>query len=171
MSAVDLTGVSGPTYASFIREQATLQDAYKESMERRALAVITSSATIATLLFGMLTFVSASNAAFRLKPEATPLMGIAVVLFALAAIAGVAVNRPMPYWRPKTGELDDLVNLYWDGTRDEAEQWIAQAGLKTLKSAYKWNDWKARLLFGAAILEGLAVLALGVGLAISLFAP
>src|SRR4051812_49050206 len=68
-----------PVYADYIAEQVVREDARKESVERRGLAVVTTSGALATLLFAL--------AALSTKANDFHLSGWSEFFLALAVVA------------------------------------------------------------------------------------
>jgi hypothetical protein len=145
-------------YAEYIRELVDLQERYKASIEQRAIAVITTSSTIAALLFGF-TALAHGTLGVALPPLATILLALGVVAFAAAAAFAIAVNAPRAYEGPKAEALRALINKAWgDGvSANDAGYQVADARLTVLQKAKEQNAAKARALSWAIRAEFTAI--------------
>ena len=158
MSTADVIG--GRSYGDLAREQVSLQEGYKESIERRAMSVITSSSTIAALLFGVLTLLGRGADEISLGILAGSAVLLAILLFAAASIVAVLVNRTRDYVGPKADALQGLIEDSWEESGDIAAQRIALTYVEVLRAAKIQNTAKAQLLDAAVWLEALAIVAL-----------
>jgi hypothetical protein len=158
-------------YADYVRELVELQERYKASMEQRALAVITTSSTIAALLFGFTTL-ARGPLGLMLPPIATLLLACGVVAFAVAAAFAIRVNAPRAYEGPKTESLRTMINNAWDAgvSADHAAYQVAEVRLRVLQTAKTQNaakagalSWAIRLEVTAVALLAAAIFAIAIG--------
>lgn len=157
-TAADVIG--GRSYGDLAREQVSLQEGYKESIERRAMSVITSSSTIAALLFGVLTLLGRGETPIVFGVWAGSAVLLSILLFASASIVAVLVNRTRDYVGPKADALQRLIEDSWEESSDYAAQRIALTYVEVLRAAKIQNKSKAKLLDVAVWLEALAIVAL-----------
>ncbi len=138
------------------------QDARKTSIEQRGLAVVTTSGTIVTLLFGLVALLTRGDN-YSMPTEAVLPLSVALFCFAVAAILGVLANAPLKYLNVDLDEANFW--KWWDQSDEDAVQRIAATRLKLFKVAQDRNDWKGQVLIAAVGLEVVAVtsLALTVG--------
>jgi hypothetical protein len=156
--------VSGSSvYAEFIKEQLEAQDARRESIERRAMSVITTSGVLVSLLFGLAAVVtSAEN--FVLPRDARPWLGLSLLLFVVAAIMALLANFPLLYRYVKPDALRSVVKDKWSDDVKIAEQRSSATRLTVLDNAQILNSLKGYCLIIALVCEiaAIAVLAWGV---------
>lgn len=156
---------SQPVYFEYSESLIDGQDDRKESIERRGLSVITTSGTIVTLLLGLVTILSKADGFTLVKQVRGPLY-VSLVLFATAAVLGLATNVPLPWY----GNVDDdaivrQLNRKPVELAGNAQLRLALANMEIFKRARRMNGIKARLLIGAMAVEvaGAVALAIAVG--------
>jgi hypothetical protein len=137
--------------------------ARKASLEARGIGIVTSSSVIATLLFGLLAFARSSIAQPHLaiaEPARTALI-VGAVLFAAAALAGLAANIPRDYREASIQKLEKRVEKTEWETADpvEAARYDAVLNVQVLDAARKLNAWKAWLILAGIAAEALAAVA------------
>jgi hypothetical protein len=93
MTSPDFKERAGPEYASNYEALVRGQDERKFSLEQRGLAVITTSGTLATLLFGLVALATKSND-FRLPVRASGPLAVALGAFAAAALLALLTMHP-----------------------------------------------------------------------------
>jgi hypothetical protein len=144
-------------YAQYIKDQLTEEDARKESIEKRGLAVITTSGTIVSLLFGLVAVLTGAKE-FKLPAGAEPWLGAALIAFVIATFAGLLTNMPLLYLGVKAKELKLAVADLWDDEPKVAEKRIAATHVKVLTRAKSLNAAKGWILVGAVTAELAAVI-------------
>lgn len=152
----DSAGIS--VYSDYVGEQLAREDARQESLERRALAVITSAGAISTLLFGLAAF-NIDKKHFTLPASAKLSLSFALAFFLLSALLAIAVNFPTKTDEVDPEELTDILKGRWKDSQFEAERMTTLTRLKVFVSARSQNNKKARFLYAAVIAQGLAVAA------------
>jgi hypothetical protein len=154
----------GAEYSEFFKLLTETQDARKASIEQRGLAVITTSGTLATLLFGLTALVSKA-ADFELPRQAHGPLGVAMVAFVAAALLALLTNIPLFYLDVKIGGTADELRKLWAKTRDDALILLTSTRAKVVKRAQQVNSLKAWLLVAAMVAEvvGIISVALAVG--------
>jgi hypothetical protein len=148
----------GSVYAEYITEQVTREEARKESIERRGLAVVTSAGALVTLLFGLAAF-NIGNRHFTLPHSAKVLLIVALSAFFISALCAIATNFPFKYDEAKPDELYAAVKNRWADGTPEAERMTSYTRLKVWRSARTKNNLKATYLYWAIIAQGVAVAA------------
>jgi hypothetical protein len=158
----------GSVYGAFISQQLDDQRDLKDSLERRASSVITSSGVLVTLLFG-LTAITTSATNYRL-PEAahTPLV---IALGAFVASSALALIVGIPIFRFRGAAPVGLEAIRLNKWRDR--DWVARrrvAGTEVvmMKSYKRANRVKAWFLVGAGSAQIVALVALSVTVAVIL---
>jgi hypothetical protein len=148
---------AGAAYNQLIADQLWEERSRKSSLEARGLAVITTSGTLATLLFA-LTAGLTTAAHFKLPGHARLPLVLALVAFVLAALLGLITNIPLQYKEPSPDGLAVLVDAnYWSASAEIGQIRVAQARVSTLAAARSANAQKVTLLLGAMFFELLAV--------------
>jgi hypothetical protein len=144
-------------YSDFIKSLLDTEEARTNSLQLRGLALISTSGTLVTLLFGIVAVIK-SNSSTVPSTAHGPLV-VAAVLFATAAIMGIAVNVPLlgRYVKPAS-----LVHSYtsemWKDSRSDAEMMVAATRVKLYANARKANAFKAVLLIVGGMIEISALL-------------
>jgi phage-related minor tail protein len=146
-------------YWDLVREQLAEERARKNSIEQRGIAVITSSGTLVTLLFG-LTALATKAQNYQLPPIAAFALAVAAVLFVLAALVGIAVNWAYYYIEVEPDGLRGLLDENWAGDEAEAAKVVATAWTDIIENARINNARKGKLLRAAMLLEASALSAL-----------
>jgi hypothetical protein len=145
--------VAGPVIAQLIAKEVERTQATTASLQSRGLAVISSSGTLVTLLFG-LSALATRGTDFTLTTATKVPLVLAAVLLVLAAVAGIATNAP----RQKHAiGLDGLAPLLdderWSAAAKQALQATARSQLTIAKVARGANRTMARFLLAGIVLE------------------
>src|SRR5580704_9812569 len=123
---------AGPLIAGLITRELDAQRAITASLQSRGLAVISSSGTLVTLLFG-LSAVATTAQHFKLPAAAKPPLYVAAVLLVAAAIAGIATNAPRGSKLTALRRLRPLLeDPFWDYPAGPARQEVA-------KTSWPWR--------------------------------
>jgi hypothetical protein len=85
------------TRAELVNEEWTREVARKESLERKGLAVITTSGALVTLIFAFATVVQKGQHFKDFANYERWLIGFALLAFVISAVFGIAVSRPRNY--------------------------------------------------------------------------
>lgn len=144
---------AGTSYGQLIADQLAQERARKASVEARGITVITTSSTLATLLFA-LTAGLTSAATFRLPGPARLPLVLALCAFGGAALLGLVTNVPLRYQEPTPRGLAKLLAPnFWAAPPHIGQRRVAEAQVKTLTAARVANRLKVRLLLGAISCE------------------
>ena len=146
-------------YAAYIRDQLSDQDARKSSIEQRGIAVITTSGTLVSLLFGLVAVLTGADR-YQLPGGAESWLFAAMIFFVVAAVAGIVTNLPLWYIGVKAGDLRSAVKQKWADAPSVAEQRVAATNAKVLERAMQLNTAKGFILLVAITLEVVAVVCL-----------
>jgi hypothetical protein len=151
---------SGEPYLSYMQLMVAAEDDTKNSLEQRALNVISTSGVLASLLFGLMIW--------RGQPSGSTLgsaaieLHIAAIAFAIAALAAVVCNMPLPYTSAdSTKVLEHFQDSFLEKDTSANER-IAVTLAKDLKVSRSHNRFKATLLFVAQLCEVVAIVSLAV---------
>ncbi len=162
--------VAGDAYERVIEEQLQEERAVKSSLERRGLAVITTSGAIASLLLG-LSMVAVGGGRVSSPEVAVVLTALALLSFVVGAVAGIACNWPREVLE---GETDDLYRItsahYWDNPNSNlGTRRAARLRVKLIDGARARNEERALALRVALIAEVLGIGLLSVAVVLVLF--
>jgi hypothetical protein len=141
----------------------TEQSNRKSSIEQRALAVITTSGGLVSLLVALSALLLGKNAEQRLNAGSRAIIIAAVVTFVAAAILALIANTPRGYSDFASEDVDRMMNEF-DSSEADARWLVSQRRAENLKRAMRLNDEKGHLLQVAVATEvgGVALVALGV---------
>jgi hypothetical protein len=146
-------GQAGPLIADLITKELDTEQAAADSLQSRGLAVISSSGTLVTLLFG-LSAVATTAQHFKLPAAAKPPLYVAAVLLVAAAISGIATNAPRGSKLTALRRLRPLLESpYWDYPAEPARRQVARTQLAVAEGARAANRIRARFLLAGIILE------------------
>ena len=170
--ALVLKEVNGASFGPTIKDQLKEERARKTSLEARGIGIITSSGVLATLLFGLVTFTrgQVAQAHLSITEPAKWALILGVVLFGVAALAGLWANLPMNYQEASSQELSNRVKPQnWFNTQPiEAARLDAKLLVETIKLARTVNEGKAWAVLTGIVAEGLAAGAVAVAVLIEL---
>ena len=168
-------------YSGLIDAELERAEARKASIEQRGLAVITTAATLVTLLFALAAVVTGATE-FVLPSSARHRLDQALISLFVAGVAALGTNFPLIYkgvrpynrnakvrkWKlpdkkSKRG-LEWLVREKWGESSRIASRRTAVTRLALLQSAKRLNNIKGWFLFAAVCAEvvGLVFVALAV---------
>lgn len=144
---------AGPLIAALITKELDTEQSVTASLQSRGLAVISSSGTLVTLLFG-LSAVATTAQHFRLPGVAKPPLYLAAVLLVAAAVAGIMTNAPRGSKVTALQHLGPLLEQpYWDFPVGPAQQEVARTQLAAAEAARARNNTRAHWLLIGIILE------------------
>jgi hypothetical protein len=152
------TETVGAALAGYLDGEMTAERAKKGSLESRALAVISSSGTLVTLLFGLAAVITKATS-YAPSTATLVLLAIAAGLFAAASGLAIYCNVPGRYSEIEATSLRGLAGpAVWTTDGSEARRELALARIEILHDWQRMNDIKARVLFAAATGEVAGVL-------------
>lgn len=156
-------------YLSYVNEQVAREDARKESLERRGLALVTASGAIVTLLFA-LAALTIKSSSYTLPHSSKVLLIAAVAAFFAAALCAIGTNYPFKYEEPLPEELRAAIRERWSDPETEVARNAALTQVKVWKSAREKNGKKAGWLLAGIVgqLVGVFLVAAAVALALAL---
>ncbi len=162
---------AGVAYSQLICDQLTEERNRKSSLEARGITVITTSGTLATLLFALTARLTATTS-FKLPATARLPLLLALIAFVVAAICGLATNIPLIYQEATPRGLAKLVDArYWTGPATVGQLRVAAAQVTLITAARLANNLKVRLLIAAVTAELLAIVFLCWAVASILYGP
>jgi hypothetical protein len=144
-------------FVGLLDKQTTFERERKASLEARALAVITTSGTLVTLITA-LTAVATKHRAYTTLTGTRVLLFAALAAFLIAAALAIYGNAPFRVKEIEAASLSGFMAAdVWGQPGVEAEREIAAARHGVLVSLQTVNAVKARFLFWAAACEVLAI--------------
>jgi hypothetical protein len=154
---------AGEIYDPVILALLEEETATKASLEQRAIAVVTTSGLLVSLLVAFAALGLGEDAHAMMTHGARFLLVLSAIPFVTAAIFAVLANAPRGYLSFDDRDIDRMVD---DRDRDAAiaVEMLAEINSRRLKSALHSNSVKATLLRLAVGLEvaGISALALAV---------
>jgi hypothetical protein len=137
---------AGTQLLELIRFQLDRESGLKQSLESRAIAVITASGTFVTLLLAFTAWRSQQRGpGLTYATKALIVAGVASLL--LATLFGIITNVPSLTGKIEADDLlQNIEGPLWDSQARDMQRKIARAQLKVLTSAQNQNKRKARFL-------------------------
>jgi hypothetical protein len=145
-------------YFDWIKALTEEQEARKEKLEARGVAVVTVSGTLVTLLFGLAALATRATSTYTLPNVARDLLYVALILFGVSAVLAILTNIPILY--EDVDPQDVLLATsddYWQDSEADAEQRIAVTRANNLIWNSKANTLKAVILVSAVVVQIAAV--------------
>jgi hypothetical protein len=156
---------AGEVYKAVIEEQLKFERDRKTSLEQRALAVVTSSGVLVTLLLGLIAAIDrhGPSGVDRLPRLSALGLAAATVLFVAAATVALLANAPRNYGLFSLRDLRRMVTRdLWEGPTEHAERRVAEVTVELVDRARVQNRRKAQLLLWALCMEVTAVAAMAI---------
>ncbi len=146
-------------YTDFVKLLLDAEAARRTALEQKGGAVITSSGTLVTLLFGLVAVITSADT-FTLPGPSHGWLVAAIVLFLAASLLALLISVPLPYGQTNVSAAD--LASWWTQPPEQAQAAISGVRLKALTAARMMNGIKARILIAAILCELLALTMLGV---------
>ena len=144
----------GDAFSQLISDQLVEERARKTSLEQRGVGVITTSGALVTLLFGLSALVS-NNQQWVLPDYVRPILALAVLLFLVASVLGLATNWTLSYIEVESVGMRDLATPgHWQTVPAEAARLAAEARIDIIegfRSKDEIKAWVLRAAIGAEI--------------------
>ncbi len=156
-----MAGSGADVYLDYMKSLLATEEARKTSFESRGVTVITTSGTLATLLFGLVAVVTGAST-FVLPPRSHGYLVAAVIAFAVAVLLGIITNMPILY--PEVNiDPQDITNMVTDGPIT-ADVMVARSVRSILNGTRRANNIKSYFLLAAtsAELTALVILTIAV---------
>jgi len=148
---------AGAAYGALISDQLAQERNSKGSLEARGVIAITTSGTLATLLFGLTAGLTAATG-FKMPSNAKLPLLLTLIAFVWAAIFGLVTNVPLRYREATPRGLAKLVDAeYWTAPQLIGQLRVAAMQVTLLTAARSANKLKVRLLIAAVSAELLAI--------------
>lgn len=148
-------------YADFVKSLVDAEGSRKSSLEQRGIAVITTSGTLVTLLFGLIAVITSSKT-FILPSRVHGWLAVAAIMFVLASLTGIVINIPLFYGQMVVSEGE--LRSSWGDQLSNAQASVTGIRLKSLAKASRVNTVKAWILVFSVLLELAGVIVLTIGI-------
>lgn len=154
-------GNGGTVLSSYLDAELNAEQARRESLERRGLALITVAGVLTTLLLAL---PSALAHPQRFAPSASTQAAALAALtgFVLTVAAAVSISIPRHTRLVSTDSLLAVAQESWWRPGDEILQRIFGTKAEQLRQAQQANDRRARLLLVASVCLAVAIGSLAV---------
>ncbi|HZE50372.1 MAG TPA: hypothetical protein VE074_12465 [Jatrophihabitantaceae bacterium] len=143
-------------YSDLVKTLLDIENGRRTSLEQKGAAVITTSGTLVTLLFGLVAVITSADT-FVLPGDANGPLVAALILFVVACGFAIMISVPLPYGQSNI-TIDDLAQ-WWGDSNSQALAAVAGLRLRAIDVARRRNAVKVALLL-AALLSELAALVL-----------
>lgn len=146
-------------YTDYVKLLLDAEATRRTALEEKGGAVITTSGSLVTLLFGLVAVITSAKT-FTLPGASHGWLVAAIVFFLAAALIAILISVPLPYGQT-TITMANLAS-WWNQPPQQALAAISGVRLEALAAARRMNGIKARILIAAIVCELLAVAMLGV---------
>jgi hypothetical protein len=136
---------AGAIYGVLLTALLAEENQRKASLEQRSLAVISTAGALISLILALTALVLGRDRAVELTPVSKLLLVAAIIVFVLAAVAGLFANRPRMYIGFSGDDIDRMVSS-WEYNFAEAEYVVGELQARSLKAAIRLNNQKGRIL-------------------------
>jgi len=157
-------------YQTIVEAALASEEDRTKTVEGRGAAIIRTSTTMLTLIFGLSIIVSGKDYTFK-SHYAILFLAIALVAFVIAAVIALIVQVYGPRYRViSTATLESLVeNINWNRTADDARRMWINREIETIRTVRHNNDAKATLVHTSLGLEIAAITLLTTSLAFEFY--
>jgi hypothetical protein len=163
-STAEPVGKGGPEakeYAAFVKELLEAEVARGATMETRAVAIVTASGTLVTLLLALAALVTRVTT-FQVPVAALVFAGISAAFFAVSACWAMLAVTPRRAWGLKPACLGSELWERWADSTDDAVAKTTATRLALWEQENTLTQRKAVSVFTAAVFQFGAVAALAV---------
>ncbi|WP_326943679.1 hypothetical protein OG439_27370 [Amycolatopsis sp. NBC_01307] len=156
----------GKAYAAFIEAELKAERERRVVYDGRAQAIVTTSAGLVTLLSTVAALARKSSSFVLPTLALWPLLAALVALVCAAAF-GILANWNFRYGAPASATLDRMIRDHWKDHEVDARNAVAAAQVLSLRTLRLANSRKASLATVGLIAQLLAVLLLGLAVALT----
>jgi hypothetical protein len=168
-AAAHLDEVAGSSHHKLIAAQLAEERSAKTSIEQRGLGVITSAGVLTTLLFGLSAFALGARRIPIDFPERSLLI-LSLALFLGASALAASTALPSSFYREADVpplELRVTRERWYSRDVIEAARLNARIEVAIIKAARSANEYKAKRLKYAVIVEVAALLSLAIAVGLT----
>jgi hypothetical protein len=156
----------GVAFAEFVTGQLTAEQERRVYLDTRGTGVVTTSGTFVAAVFALATFVLGRD--YQLGTAGIVLIGLTLVCFVGAAIAGVVASFPRPYGIADITSLKAMTGSHWTDNPSAARRDLAAQTISSIETLRQANARKAAALVVALVAQVLAMAALSGTVAVEL---
>ncbi len=153
----------GTTYAAYIEAALKAESDRRTSLDSRALAVVSTSSGLLTLLFALTVLITGDK--FRVSTQGARGVAVSLLFFMAAAVTGLFANKLWPYDVADVGTLRRLITDRWKDDEVDARNVCAAINLATVSTLRDGSNKKASLIELAFVFQLMAIAALVITLA------
>jgi len=146
-------------YTEFVKALLDAEATRRTALEDKGGAVITTSGTLVTLLFGLVAVVTGATT-FTLPGASHGWLIAAIAFFVAASLIAILISIPLPYGQTELTAA--MLASRWQQPPEQAQAAVSGVRLQALAAARRMNAIKARILIAATVCELVAVVMLGV---------
>jgi hypothetical protein len=151
----------GKTFAAFAQRELEAERERRKAFDARGVAVVTTAASLTTLLAAVGAFVS-SRQGFKLPGSAVVPLIVTLGSFVAAAVLGIAATWLTRYAVTPPATLGEMLTTRWRTDEVDARNFVAVQDVKTIKSLRNGNNKKSWWLIAALVVQVVGLLALSV---------
>jgi hypothetical protein len=161
-------GGDGSAWLQFAKDQLAREDARKESLDGRAVTIVTGSAAVVSLLVAAASL-SIKNHAFHITHDAKLALVAAGGCFIAAALLAFLTAFPYGYTAPDAREIRDIADDSWDDPKSHVERVVTVTLMDVWGDIQNVNDKKGTAFLLAIVAEALGVVGVAVAAALLFF--
>jgi hypothetical protein len=158
------TNAAQSTWAPFIEAELKAERERRATLDTRAVAVVTTSGTLVTLVFAIGGLTLGSR---NIPVEGGGLSGwsvwpavAALIMFTFAATLALYGGRNVPYEVADKTALAKMTTTHWAMNEDDARQVVLYYNVGTIDTLREGNNHKARMLILALAAQLVAIAAI-----------
>lgn len=166
----DEPSAAGRVYQGMVKDLLAAEYDRRAKMEARGSTIVTASASLATLVFGLTVVLTGKDHTFTNSFATLPLIA-ALVAFVISAVLGtMAQNYPFGYWTISSKSLAQLTSsTFWNRPADYAVRDDISQQVKTISTMREANQKTARLVTISLGFQVIAIILLSVSVALDLY--
>ncbi|GLZ36123.1 hypothetical protein Lesp02_83100 [Lentzea sp. NBRC 105346] len=161
-----MTEPAGKEYAVAVKELVDTEAKRRDSLESRAVAVVSVSGTLLTLLLALSAATRGKDV--QLVGGGRAFVVVSVLVFVVAAAAAIGVYAPRVATTIDVGRLRDEVRAHWSDDSGWGLKRVTGERLHQLDELQRTNDTKGKWLLGAVVAQFAGVVLVAVAVAMTL---
>ena len=146
----------GQVYLAFVEGELKAERDRRTALDGRGQAVVTASGALVALLSGIAALVQAGTKA-PAPPLAVGLVLLALALFVLAAVSGIAAGWNRHYAVATPATLTRMLTEHWTDSEVDARNNVATVHATTVRTLREANRFKAACVSLGLMLQVLAI--------------
>jgi hypothetical protein len=161
------TDEAGETLAGYVQDLLMLERDQRDSLERRAATVLSSSALLVTVLLGLLTLAT-RNPPVHLSRLCVGFVVAGAALFAVAVLGAIVTAMPQLSGVAVAADVLNWIKTHWSQPSDRAAKKVVATRLAQYSDLLRVNRRKALALGAATVAESAAVISLAASIIVLL---